>query len=119
MTTPEDLLAPFKAHYSSEKDMQKFIDNPGSRSVFIMTYDSHLTPEEHSDSTLVHFNCGLETLVSTMLLKRDSLKAVDYLEVVKIDLALVREWLFGGKHKIDTQSRMSLERLALDLDHPN
>ena len=54
-----------------------------------------------------------------MLLKRDSLKAVDYLEVVKIDLALVREWLFGGKHKIDTQSRMSLERLALDLDHPN
>lgn len=43
--SPESLLAPFKAHYSSEKDMQTFLDNPGSRAVFVMTYDSKLTPE--------------------------------------------------------------------------
>jgi len=52
-------------------------------------------------------------------MKRDTLNEVHYLEVVKVDLSLVREWLYGGQHKIDRQARTSLERLSLDLDHPN
>jgi len=97
--SPEALLAPFKAHYSSERDMQKFLDNPGSRAVFIMTHDSSMqTP----DKSLVHFNCGLETLASSLLSNRDSaLKSLDYLDVVKVDLKLVRDWLFGSEHTID------------------
>jgi hypothetical protein len=48
------------------------------------------------DKTLVHFNCGLETLASTLLLNRDSaLKDLDFLDVIKVDLSLVREWLYG------------------------
>ena len=75
--------------------MQKFIDNPGSRAVFIMTYDSKMMPPS-KDKTLVHFNCGLETLASTLLLNRDSaLKDLDFLDVIKVDLSLVREWLYG------------------------
>lgn len=118
--SPEALLAPFKAHYSSEKDMQTFLDNPGSRAVFVMTFDSKLTPEAASQGDkLVHFNCGLETLASTLLLKRDNLKAVDFLDVVKVDLSLVREWLFNPEYQIERSMRASLERLALDLEHPN
>ena len=91
--SPEALLAPFKAHYSSQNDMQKFIDSPGSRAVFIMTYDSKRMPES-PDKTVVHFNCGLETLASTLLLNKDTtLKDLDFLDVIKVDLSLVREWL--------------------------
>ena len=91
--SPEALLAPFKAHYSSQNDMQKFIYNPGSHAVFIMTYDSKRMPES-PDKTVVHFNCRLETLASTLLLNRDTiLKDLDFLDVIKVDLSLVREWL--------------------------
>ena len=68
----------------------------------------------------MHYNCGLETLASTLLLKRKSaLEPIDFLEVVKVDLSQVRAWLFNGKSEIDRHTRASLERLALDLDHPN
>lgn len=100
--SPEALLAPFKAHYQSGEDMQKFLDNPGSRAVFIMTYDASQQPHQPSDGQAqVHFNCGLETLTSTLLLKREAMKSVDFLDVVKVDLSKVREWLFGGQTKVD------------------
>ena len=117
VTSPEELLAPFKAHYETTEDMQRFLDNPGRRAVFIMTFDSKAA--RPNDPSEVHFNCGLETLASTLLVKRPLLTGVDFMEVVKVDLGLVRDWLTGGQIRLDRQTRASLERLALDLDHPD
>lgn len=67
-----------------------------------MTYDASQQPPTQSDGQAqVHFNCGLETLTSTLLLKREAMKSVDFLDVVKVDLSKVREWLFGGQTKVD------------------
>ena len=67
----------------------------------------------------MHFNCGLETLAATLLSEKDSMSEVDFVQVLKVDLKLVSEWLYSDDHFATGPERASLERLALDLEHPN
>jgi hypothetical protein len=51
-----EFLELFKSSYNTQEEIQQYLDNPGSRSIFIVTLDSSVAGEP--------VNCGIETLVS-------------------------------------------------------
>jgi hypothetical protein len=55
-----EFLDLFRTQYNTQEEIQEYLDNPGSRSIFVMTIDSSLSMEP------AKLNCGIETLVSTL-----------------------------------------------------
>ena len=55
-----EFLDLFRTQYNSQEEIQDYLDNPGSRSIFVMTIDSSVSTEP------AKLNCGIETLVSTL-----------------------------------------------------
>lgn len=104
-----EFLDLFKTNYQTQEELQGYLDNPGQRSIFIVTYDS-----ASGDTTL---NCGIETLLSTLQLRRQEiLQGVKTVETVQFDLALMRRAL---QEETDQFVRESLNRVAGDLNLAN